>query len=151
MDLPTKLEATCPQIASHFELKTCTKCGISKLLTAFYTNKGRRWSSCKACKTARDYQRHRDNPDLQRAFDLRRRFGITLQEYDAMLAAQGGVCAVCGEPPSAKRLAVDHNHTTGKVRALLCYSCNSALGLLNEDRARIQRLDAFLELHGSKH
>jgi hypothetical protein len=49
--------------------------------------------------------------------------------YEAMLTSQGGVCAICGRPPSEKRrLAVDHDHATGAVRGLLCVPCNQALG-----------------------
>ena len=45
-------------------------------------------------------------------------------DYDAMLAAQGGVCAICGNPPKTRRLHIDHDHKTGKVRGLLCFQCN---------------------------
>lgn len=55
---------------------------------------------------------------------LKRLFGITWEQYDQMLSSQGGVCALCGDPPKGKRLAVDHDHKTGKVRGLLCSFCN---------------------------
>jgi len=58
------------------------------------------------------------------ARELRRRFGITLEDYDRMLEAQHGVCMICGRPPKHKRLAVDHNHKTGEPRSLLCDGCN---------------------------
>jgi recombination endonuclease VII len=57
----------------------------------------------------------------------RRRDLMTDDEYDAMLAAQGGVCAICGNAPKTRRLHVDHDHRTGAVRGLLCYRCNRAL------------------------
>ena len=59
----------------------------------------------------------------QRAAQL----GVTSADYDRMLAAQGGVCAICGSPPKTRRLHVDHDHATGKVRGLLCHRCNRAL------------------------
>jgi hypothetical protein len=52
-------------------------------------------------------------------------FNLTVDEYDVILAHQGGRCAICGRPPKAdKRLAVDHDHQTGYVRGLLCFLCN---------------------------
>jgi len=65
-----------------------------------------------------------------------RRYGITLSEYDKMLSDQNGVCKICGSGDSKRSgqyLMVDHCHSTGKVRGLLCSPCNSALGLLGEN------------------
>jgi hypothetical protein len=53
--------------------------------------------------------------------------GVTDAEYDRLLAAQGGGCAICGNPPKTRRLHVDHDHKTGRVRGLLCHRCNRAL------------------------
>jgi len=61
---------------------------------------------------------------------LKRKYGITEADYDALLAAQGGVCALCGKKPGRVRLAVDHDHVTGRVRGLLHARCNQALGPL---------------------
>jgi hypothetical protein len=55
-------------------------------------------------------------------------YGITVAEYEQMLAHQGGVCYLCSNPPKTKRLSVDHDHKTGAVRGLLCYRCNLRLG-----------------------
>lgn len=65
-----------------------------------------------------------------RAKDLRRKYGLTPEQYDAMLAAQGGHCAICPatEPGGAgKMFHVDHDHRTGRVRGLLCHACNTVL------------------------
>ena len=58
-----------------------------------------------------------------------KQLGITDEGYQALLEAQGGKCAICGNPPKegGRRLHVDHNHRTGKVRGLLCFRCNRAL------------------------
>jgi hypothetical protein len=56
-----------------------------------------------------------------------RELGISEDEYAELLERQGGVCAICGNPPKTRRLSVDHNHRTGKVRGLLCFRCNRAL------------------------
>jgi Recombination endonuclease VII len=66
--------------------------------------------------------------------NLKALYGISLVQYERLLARQGGVCAICGRPPRGQRpLDVDHNHTTGQVRGLLCGNCNRALGLLEEN------------------
>jgi len=71
----------------------------------------------------------------KRRFKLLKDFGITVEEYERMLAAQGGVCAICLRDPKTmkRRLNVDHCHTTGKVRGLLCTLCNKGIGYLRED------------------
>ena len=66
--------------------------------------------------------------DKARAKRLKTLFDITPEDYDTILAFQDGECAICGRPPGKTRLAVDHNHKTGLVRGLLCWTCNVALG-----------------------
>jgi len=61
-------------------------------------------------------------------YNLKWRYGMAPHAYDRMLASQGGACAICGRLESGKRLAVDHDHVTGKVRGLLCNNCNICLG-----------------------
>lgn len=56
-----------------------------------------------------------------------KKLGVTDEGYEALLEAQGGGCAICGNTPKTRRLSVDHNHRTGRVRGLLCYRCNRAL------------------------
>jgi hypothetical protein len=80
-------------------------------------------------------------------YALRRRYGITLQEYREILEKQNGVCAVCGNGPGKRRLHVDHCHKTGKIRALLCTNCNSALGAARDDINRLYKLIQYLEKH----
>jgi len=56
-----------------------------------------------------------------------KKYGITVAEYRSMVEQQAGLCALCGQPPKGRRLAIDHNHETGKVRGLLCHLCNRGL------------------------
>lgn len=56
-----------------------------------------------------------------------KQLGVTDAEYERLLAAQGGHCAICPNTPKTRRLNVDHDHATGKVRGLLCHRCNRAL------------------------
>lgn len=60
------------------------------------------------------------------------RYGMSAQDYDMLVTRQGGACAICLQKPE-KPLFVDHCHATGKVRGLLCLTCNFALGLLRDD------------------
>ena len=59
-------------------------------------------------------------------------YGLLSGDYDEMLVAQGGVCAICRRPPSDNPLDVDHDHTTGEVRGLLCHRCNVGLGYFGD-------------------
>ena len=68
-----------------------------------------------------------------REYHLKQTYGISLADYDAMLYNQGGVCLICRQSPDKMRLAVDHDHKTGKIRGLLCSNCNIALGAVNDD------------------
>jgi len=75
-----------------------------------------------------------------------RRYGITPEQYDAMLAAQGGVCAVCGrsEDQWKRRFAVDHCHQTDIVRGLPCFPCNTLIGRLEKRRDLLPKLLRYL-------
>jgi hypothetical protein len=89
--------------------------------------------------------RKRENRDAH----LRRTFGITLEDFDAMLAAQGGGCAICGRPaPEGSSLHVDHDHETGVVRGLLCFTCNGALGMLTENDEFLTRAADYVTSGG---
>lgn len=67
--------------------------------------------------------------------DYRRRYGLSLDEYSRLSAAQRGLCAICGSTPhehNSRQLVVDHDHVTGKIRGLLCHKCNSGLGMFKD-------------------
>lgn len=78
---------------------------------------------------------------------LRRRYGISIRTYNDLLQQQGGVCAICGRGPGRRSLHVDHNHTTGKIRALLCGPCNSALGNVGDRIDLLYALIDYLKKH----
>lgn len=108
-------------------------------MTEFYKNSksssGHQWA-CKVCLNAYNRELH-----------LRKSYGLTVADFEAMLTAQGGGCAACGIK-SVRRTGhsfhVDHDHSTGAVRGLLCGSCNVALGQLGDSTVRIQQLLAYL-------
>jgi len=80
---------------------------------------------------------------------LQRNYGFTIDEYDKMLESQGNGCAICGTAPeeNGRRLAVDHDHETGRVRGLLCRNCNLALGHLKDNPALCWWAMLYLEKH----
>jgi nitrate/TMAO reductase-like tetraheme cytochrome c subunit len=131
--------------------KTCTKCGVEKELTEFYKSKSGpqgRSSECKACTNAR--QKANYDPAKNRAKNLRNRFGMSLEEYDQMLEKQNGQCKICGTdtPGNKGRFVVDHNHATGEVRGLLCWSCNVGIGHLQDDPSILLSAFNYLSTNG---
>jgi hypothetical protein len=105
---------------------------------------------------ARSNQHYLDNKESRkeqaRKSKLKTQYGLTVEDYDRMNQAQRGLCMLCQRPPEAtdpkrKRLCVDHNHSTNKVRDLLCGPCNSALGLLEENTAVLARAIEYLNRH----
>lgn len=139
-------------------MKKCTKCNELKSRLEFSKRPASKdglnmW--CKDCvrinnKTYKDLNREkvraasreywRSNPDKVQNKELKHKYGITKAAYDRLLAKQDGVCAICSEPELSKhrdgkirRLAVDHDHETNKIRGLLCNRCNKGLGIFEDD------------------
>lgn len=137
--------------------KTCSRCRQAQPLESFPKDRSRNdglsyW--CRACHKekwfARDPAQRRAvkarwrqrNPDYMRKWY----YGLEDGQYDEMVAAQGGVCAICRERCSTgKKLAVDHDHVSGKVRGLLCSNCNRGIGFLRDDPARVRAAAEYLE------
>jgi hypothetical protein len=133
--------------------KRCGRCGEDRPLEQFTRNRRTRdgrgnW--CKPCFSAYNRGRYRQSREQVREQHLRRWFGLTMAEYQAMLKAQGGVCAICGgeEPREGASLAVDHDPISGAVRALLCSRCNIALGQMHDDPERLRLAADYLEGFG---
>lgn len=95
------------------------------------------------------------NPDYYRDYDLRKKYGIGIDEYNEMLLAQNSVCAICGKPETrvdkrldrVSNLAVDHCHATGEVRGLLCHACNAMLGQSGDSIEVMKSGIAYLQRH----
>lgn len=96
--------------------------------------------------------------ETTRPYRLKSRYGLTVAEYQTLFDAQGGLCAICGQPPGGMsrngtphtELAVDHDHETGRVRALLCANCNKGIGCLQDDPDRVQAAADYLRRHKEK-
>ncbi|WP_162794104.1 endonuclease VII domain-containing protein [Streptomyces paludis] len=139
--------------------KKCPKCAETKSTSDFHKDSGSKsglCTYCKECNKAKARAWTKANPEKvkergarrvwngePRAYQLRYKYGITVAEYDAMLASQGGVCAICGRPEAGRtghrNLAVDHCHTSNQIRGLLCHSCNRALGLLQDSEEVLEK------------
>lgn len=70
---------------------------------------------------------------------------MTIEDYETMYEAQAGMCAICGLPPSEKRLSIDHCHDTKEVRGLLCTRCNSGIGFLQHEGSLLRKAAAYLD------
>ena len=84
--------------------------------------------------------------------ELQRRYGITQNDYEVMIAEQNNQCAICNTTEPGGRhnsdyFVVDHCHTTGKVRKLLCHNCNTALGLVGDNTHILQSMIEYLQEH----
>lgn len=76
-----------------------------------------------------------------------KRYGLSAEQYAEMVARSRGRCEICGEPPSAKGLCVDHDHATGVVRGLLCTNCNHILGKAGDDQQVLRAAITYLDYH----
>lgn len=94
---------------------------------------------------ARAAAHRRDNPGRVRRAEIKRRYGLSIEQWDAMLIAQSGRCGICLDPMQDPH--VDHDHSTGAVRELLCSSCNNGLGRFRDDPERLERAAAYLRAH----
>lgn len=150
--------------------RRCRQCRSLRRYTSFpvaHHGKGtwrapdgsKRHHTCKLCVAAALPKRVRLTDEgrkiakqrWNRTKSLRSNFGITVEQYDAMLLQQGGVCAICGERcASGKRLAVDHDHATGAVRDLLCGHCNLGLGNFKDNPERLAKAIRYLDRHMKK-
>lgn len=133
--------------------RVCIRCGVSKPATAFHRLvPGRRRAQCAECRAATRPSRpvqgrgSAEAPELRRRARLKSIYGITPEQYTQMLADQGGGCAICGrEAWGVRPLAVDHCHESGRVRAILCMTCNRMLGSYEVFR---ERAEEFLAKYG---
>lgn len=141
------------------EVRTCRVCQQSKSWTEFHRHVTARdgiRSECKVCCAAAQIAWRDRNLDQVLNNHLVRQFGITLKQFRAIEAEQGGLCAICRRPPSeapfkrrgqglAARLVVDHDHASGAIRGLLCATCNSGLGNFRDNADALRSAAKYLE------
>ena len=108
----------------------------------------KRWQQANADRLNAYRRARRSEPAVkqaERAGHLRRKYGITVEQYEEMLASQGGCCAICRrEPRPDISLHLDHDHQSGQLRGILCFRCNNALGDFDDDPTLIGAALAYL-------
>jgi len=125
--------------------RRCPDCGQVKQLEEFpraASNRDGRHTYCKPCHNFRGRETRDRLYGGSRNYHLRARYGITAAEYDAMIEAQDGLCALCNERPPEH---VDHDHATGTVRGLLCSCCNQGLGNFRDSVLALRAAVVYLE------
>lgn len=113
---------------------------------------------CRACHQKKFKE---DNPEKKKVYyqqirdnwirySLYSRFRMTVEQYDAKLQEQNGVCAICRKQDTkGRRLSVDHNHATNEIRGLLCQKCNTVIGMCLEDKNTLKAAIEYLKLYES--
>ena len=137
--------------------------GLSLQCKACHNERQRRWNAenrekradyyrlwrANNFEKARSYNRKyaQRNKERQRAYALQRKYGVTPEQWQAMLEKQGHRCAICGvtEPRRKGQWVTDHCHESGQARGLLCHSCNAALGLLKENRQSALKMAEYIQ------
>ena len=135
--------------------KRCSGCDETKSLDEFYrshkkTGAHGRQAWCKSCARTAQHKCYYKNPTAAylrvRASRIKAQYGLTEEDYKRLLVLQAGVCAVCQTSCSTgKRLAVDHDHASGRIRGLLCTSCNNGLGRFKDDPKLLIRAADYLK------
>ena len=143
------------------EVQVCTACGVEKPVTDYYMARGKRRTQCKQYMIAKrvEWQRenrdklnayHRENrkskPDLEKNRRLKYRFGITLDDFNAMALEQDNKCRICDTSfdDTQQGACVDHCHMTEQVRGLLCTDCNKGLGMFKDNTDNLSRAIDYL-------
>ena len=140
---------------------TCTACKTEKLLSEFPIRKthrpGKPVSQCTACKVAYNRTYRIENRekviDTERRSKLKATYGITPEQYELMLERQSGKCAICAakKPGGRTKLFfIDHCHTKGHIRGLLCMRCNTGLGLFFDNPKFLSNAATYLKEHSSE-
>ena len=130
-------------------MKTCIYCKVEQELIYFSKQPGNKDglnNSCKKCRNVYKATRKKANPRKFKNYHLQHHYNITIEQYDELYLVQDGRCAICKTHSDNLNgpLHVDHSHVTGKVRGLLCLSCNRGIGFLKDSRINVQAADVYL-------
>lgn len=140
------------------DIKLCTTCKKVKPIFDFGLQRGKPRHHCKECKNKESKEWYEKNKDRKKELskkyrtkkkdqDLKKGYGISLEDYSGMLVSQNHRCKICRAPQEnlKRSLCVDHDHVTGKVRGLLCDTCNRSLGLLKDNIDILKNAIKYLE------
>ena len=139
------------------ETKVCKKCGLEKPLIEFYKKKKDKSGNdlafpCKECRKSYRKERRKYCPIKRREEGLKHLYNITIDDYNKMLKFQNYKCAICSTSSinyrsrnGSTHFSVDHCHTTGKIRGLLCCICNIGLGNFKDNTDLLNRASMYLQ------
>lgn len=150
-DKPLKVCRDCKQLLSIDNFSFDSKQILRNGEVCYYAR-----SQCKKCRLKTRREAHGKVAHLpevkykKRMRMLYERYGISAQQYLDLAEKQENLCAICGKPPGSKALAVDHDHATGEVRALLCVDCNLGLGRFRDNIEVMRQAIKYLQKHGIK-
>lgn len=143
--------------------KVCTQCGQTLPFDLFYKQRDCRSgvaTECKKCHNRRSLEWARANPDASHQHDHKfklARYGLSPLDFAVLFTQQDGRCLICLQPETRTRrngevakLSVDHDHETGRVRGLLCQTCNQALGKFRDDPDILERAARYIRNHISE-
>lgn len=134
-------------------LRKCTHCGLEahtkeNLVSFVRQARGKHGyrNLCRTCHGTSESYLARYDADYYYDKSLKSKYGITINDYNNMFKEQKGCCKICGEHQDTikSKLCVDHCHTTGKIRGLLCQYCNSAIGFLKDDTTLLDKVRNYL-------
>lgn len=132
-------------------VKHCTGCAQDLLLDRFYeykyNGKVKLTTRCKECHRVYREANKKSRSKNDREYRLKKDYGITVKDYELMMAKQGGVCYICKSTNKGRSLCVDHCHNSGEVRKLLCISCNTGLGNFKDNPELLKLSIDYLEEH----
>ena len=132
-------------------MKICSQCRKEQSPSEFYNSGKYLQAHCKSCGRERSKEYYHKNKhkasfkENEKRKQLHKSYGLSLEEYNKRLERQGGVCVICGSKDSHRKLSVDHDHETGRIRGLLCSSCNIAIGLLGDNACGVRKALDYLE------
>ena len=161
----TKYKVKTPSEVDAFFLdvlgnKRCVTCKEYKPMCEYHKNKSGRYGLAAVCKTCtstktKKYHAHKmaSSPDYKlkkKQAYVKYRFGISLAEYNDMLLAQNHRCAICNTENPKGGWALDHDHSTGKIRSFLCNICNRGLGYFNDNPEVLMQAANYLHAHSKE-
>ncbi|MEK9770510.1 MAG: endonuclease VII domain-containing protein [Betaproteobacteria bacterium] len=133
-------------------VKHCNRCDTTLPFSEFHirksgVRKGKLYSDCKKCHNEVSRAARLKNPRYQPNWELQKKYGITLEQKEAMAVAQEFKCKICGthQDDVWGSLHVDHCHITGKVRGLLCVNCNQGVGKFKDDQELLKKAIDYLK------
>lgn len=132
-------------------LKVCPSCNVELPIESFSLNekgKNGRYHKCKACKNIQQRIHYKEtdvwsrSKDRQRESNLKRKYNLSLEQFDNLKTSQNNCCAICLQEVE---LNVDHCHRTNKIRGLLCMECNTGIGKLGDTLEGVLRAVEYLK------